>query len=227
MPAEAKDRSEPKKYFDVAKPGKTMPDATSRPAIVGHRTILKDPMMASSDTPDEKPLPSPADRAKLTAPTLAPSKEMVAADKEVKETAVKPAEESESHTVPVTKTAPAEKPTAASAPAEATAEAPKASTDDEAPDPDKQDMTLSSEEQKKIEKEQEEAAAKQEALEKLVVDKTYFVPIGEKKRQRSFHKALLVGLLVFLLLAALGNMLIDAGIVKTSFKAPISVLNNE
>lgn len=50
-----KDR--PSKTFDVSKPGETPADATSRPIIVNHSSMIKkDPMVReSSDEPDEKP----------------------------------------------------------------------------------------------------------------------------------------------------------------------------
>jgi hypothetical protein len=60
--------SNKKQVMDVAKPGKTAPDATTRPLIVGHGGMLKDPMMsagseaATTDEPtakDDKTSPAP------------------------------------------------------------------------------------------------------------------------------------------------------------------------
>ena len=45
---------QPKKVFDVMRPGKTAASATSRPVIVGHKPQIKDPMM--SDRQDEEHL---------------------------------------------------------------------------------------------------------------------------------------------------------------------------
>lgn len=58
------DRSMPRssgpKVFDVAHPGKTAPSATSRPVIVTNRTILQDPMVATST--DNLPTAKPVDK---------------------------------------------------------------------------------------------------------------------------------------------------------------------
>lgn len=43
-----------KKLFDVAHPGKAAPSATSRPVIVGHGPIMKDPMVQSQASAPEK-----------------------------------------------------------------------------------------------------------------------------------------------------------------------------
>ncbi|HSX37106.1 MAG TPA: hypothetical protein VLG13_03270 [Patescibacteria group bacterium] len=59
----------PKKVFDVARPGKSTPDATARPIIVTNRPILQDPMMANgataATTANEEDELAPA-KAKLT-----------------------------------------------------------------------------------------------------------------------------------------------------------------
>ena len=44
-PAMANSEDSDKKVFDVAKPGETAADASSRPVIVGHKNLLKDPMV--------------------------------------------------------------------------------------------------------------------------------------------------------------------------------------
>lgn len=53
--AKAKDNGD--KIFDIARPGKSMPDATSKPIIVTNRPMLQDPMMVednpSQDTKDK------------------------------------------------------------------------------------------------------------------------------------------------------------------------------
>lgn len=42
------DPKQPKKVFDVMRPGKTAAQATSRPVIVGHKPQVKDPMMSNT-----------------------------------------------------------------------------------------------------------------------------------------------------------------------------------
>lgn len=51
MPRSKKPDEEANKVMDVAKPGKTAPDASSRPLIVGHQPMVKDPMMSNPTAP--------------------------------------------------------------------------------------------------------------------------------------------------------------------------------
>ncbi len=76
------------KVFDVAKPGETAPPSTAKPVIVGHKSMLKDPMMKdegvvtlTADTdqeqkveqePDDKPSGTPP-TAREAGPTTAPT----------------------------------------------------------------------------------------------------------------------------------------------------------
>jgi hypothetical protein len=41
---------EPKKLFDIAKPGKMLPSASSRPLITGHHDLLQDPMLKVTES---------------------------------------------------------------------------------------------------------------------------------------------------------------------------------
>ncbi len=51
------------KVFDIAKPGKSAPTATSKPVIVTHRPVLQDPMVVNIAVTDDelKPLASPSE----------------------------------------------------------------------------------------------------------------------------------------------------------------------
>jgi hypothetical protein len=51
------------KVFDVAKPGKSEPTATSKPVIVTHRPVLQDPMVVNIEVKDNevRPLASPSE----------------------------------------------------------------------------------------------------------------------------------------------------------------------
>lgn len=43
---------EPKKLFDVARPGKSFAGSSSRPVIVTNRPVVEDPMMVKHDQPE-------------------------------------------------------------------------------------------------------------------------------------------------------------------------------
>lgn len=47
-----KSKAADKKVFDVAKPGKSAPDPTTRPVIVGHKPLVQDPMVNSGEEVD-------------------------------------------------------------------------------------------------------------------------------------------------------------------------------
>ncbi len=67
--AKAKDN----KVFDVAKPGKSAPSATSRPIIVGHKPSVKDSTVVTSKGKGKKPAsgtPEPESDALATAPVV-------------------------------------------------------------------------------------------------------------------------------------------------------------
>ena len=74
------DPKEPKKVFDVMRPGKTAAQATSRPVIVGHKPQVKDPMMSTTvetealmDSKKKVALqPTDAPAKSITAPTEQP-----------------------------------------------------------------------------------------------------------------------------------------------------------
>ena len=56
---------------DVAKPGSTPADATSRPLIVTKSAIMKDPMVQDADEPsNDQPLPAPSVSKKVIAPLV-------------------------------------------------------------------------------------------------------------------------------------------------------------
>lgn len=273
MAAQKPSGNSDKKFFDVAKPGKSIPPATSRPAIVGHRTLLKDPMMVSGAEPTGEEMLAPAETPKpekivsTTAPTLKPINLTEEPAAKVKVMTTEPAvigadqaETTEQSPAPeikaeqgvpdeatvedalatpetdppaeVSETAPAEKP------APATNE--KASSGESKPAESSESLTGSSEAtaeaesmvakndaEKQAAKAAEEAAARVEAAEKLIAERTYFVPVGEHRRARSKKHT---GLLVFgciLALAALGYLAIDSGMIETSIELPVRLFRVE
>ena len=224
------------KTFDVSKPGKSMPSSTSRPSIIGHRTLLQDPMV----TPTAEPKEDDTITVKTTAKTiLVPTKEAVAEAQSEEEKPKKshetdqkedqPAEptevetkepEEETKKPEVSESQPDEKP---AEPTEAdTTEADETNNNEDSSDTAKP----SAEADKITNKKMEEELAKAAVLEKLVTDKTYYAPIGVKKMKKSKHNRLVWVVLVILLALVLGDLLIDSGTVKTDIKPPIRFFNN-
>ncbi len=71
---------------------------------------------------------------------------------------------------------------------------------------------------KQKEAESKEAAVQNEKFQKLITNKTYFLPIGQVTRRRNTRRLLLILLLLLLLGIAAADLAIDAGIVKTNVK---------
>lgn len=249
----AKDKDSAK-YFDVSKPGKTPPNASSRPAIVGHRTIVKDPMLnlpievsdgepkaeAAHTTltkiklipPSEIAKQADAKAAKAADETVEPAPEKAKDDpvpapepvtEDKKEAGPEPDAENKSKIV-VTDTIEEEKPGIQD---EKKTDSPDMSGSDGNEDDPKVTPDVQAENQKLADKRLKEEIAKKEAIEKLVADKTYYAPIGEKKHRRSRRHAITTVLVILLLLAALGDLMIDSGTIKTSIKPPISFFNTK
>lgn len=216
--------------MDVAKPGKTPPDASSRPIIVAHRPMVKDDTVSTEtaaeagNTSDEgekipvsrtapkviKPLTteespeSPVEEpSEVTAAKQSPSEpEQTEAEASDSETPEAPSEDSES-------TAPSEE-------------------GEESEAPPTSDETSASEEEatvnavagqtpdKKAEAAQAEADRKQqEHLSQLIADKKYHLPIrSAKRRRRTGWLALL--LIIVLLLGAGFYMLRYTDLVDTT-----------
>jgi hypothetical protein len=202
MAEKAKD---PKQVMDVSKPGKTAANATARPVIVGHRSIVQDPMVnaaeeANPDVPKEEPAPTvtPAGKKVIT-PISEPENP---ADEEAVQESEQPAES-----------------------AEQAAEAPVDSTDGESSETAVVDAVADQVGAKKKEEQlSEEEKKKQEALDKLVAEKKYFVPIG--KAHHKSRKTAPIVLLVLLLLVAGGLAAVDAGVLDIGVDLPFDIIKN-
>lgn len=201
-----------KKAIDVAKPGKTSPDASSRPVIVTHKPMIKDPMMKdeAAETPPEQPV-KVSNRSKVIVP---PSKAEVPAKPAEPEVAeVKPAEEVTPET-PATETTKNET-------AETSADEQKAAEKDaaivdavaEQADKDKQQSNELTEEEKQ----------RQAELDKLIADKKYFVPIGQVTKRKNNRRTLMILLVLVLLLAGL-YLAIDAEVVDIGIRVPFELI---
>jgi len=211
------------KFFDVSHPGKSTPSSTSRPTIVGHHTILQDPMVNADHENEEAITNTSSIVSRVSTTNIVPSDEAIAgynSTEKIEDTS-KPSVEDVKEKVedePQVDEQKAEEPELiepeSKDPAEETSDIQMQSTDG-----------TNTEEQKKVEKETKEDIEKQEAIDKLIADKTYFAPIAGNKgnsAKRSFVMPIVVALVVVFVV---GYLLIDSGIIKTSVKLPVSFFN--
>lgn len=213
-----------KKHFDISRPGKSAPNSNSRSIIVGHHAVLQDPMMVKSQNDSSEPAPVMSPLAGMSSIKLTPSEEIVTeqkavenaeitSDKEVVndqiDTEAKPEEQAENASTAITE--------------------PQIETQDSINDDDKElpNSDTGSEEQKQIDMKAKEQEAKQEAINNLINEKTYFVQIGEKRHKRSRHHVIPWTIVIIILLLATADLMIDAGIIKTSIKPPISFFQDK
>lgn len=71
-----------------------------------------------------------------------------------------------------------------------------------------------------------EEAAKKEAVEKLIAEKKYFVPITHTKSHRSKRQFILTFVLVLVVGLFAINLAIDAGVIKTNINPVVNLINN-
>ncbi len=165
---------EDNKRMDVAKPGKTPPDSTSRPVIVGHKPLVKqDPMVnGSSDGKTEtKEEPITVHTGKVVQPPDAEQdKEEPAADS--------PKLEDNSETEKKEEQSATEK-------------------DSDSKDPATEDsIAEQSDLKKKDQGPSEEEIKKQEEIQKLIEEKKYFIPIKVASHKRNARWSVVVLILI-------------------------------
>lgn len=187
---------------DVTKPGKTPPDTTARPVIVGHKPLLKqDPMVNDTNTEEiqEKANKEQFD-ANHTAKVVEPPEGVVTGE----ETKPKPTEPNEE-----------------SKQAE--------SVVDEKPQSDEAAVVDAVAEQagsKKKEAEiSEEEKKKQEEINQLIEEKKYFVPIKVASRKRNTRSAVIA--VILLLIVAGLYLAADAGAIKLPFSLPFNFIKDK
>lgn len=186
--------------IDVAHPGKTAPAANSKSVIVRSGPILKDPMVVDEVADSDKGVDT--DEPALRSPTapLLPSE--------------KPAEAIETtDSVPVAKPdklPPADPSDDVAKPAEA-AEAD--TTDDE---------SVPAKDAKAIEAAAVEEAKHQDAIDKLVESKQYYLPINTVEKRRSRRFVVLGTILSLLLILAWADIALDAGIIHINGVKPVT-----
>lgn len=240
------------KVFDITKPGKTSAEPSSRPVIVGHKSMLKDPMvnignpgnslatmisadLEPEDTPSGKPYSPPADEADRpgTAPALPrlgeqppKSASVNIVDNNAGRTRVPPITPDDES---AKKEAPKDDTPAQDSGAPKTT---KSDTNEEKVSEPNEAAAVSATAsqqlaQKQAEKEQQEITARKAAVEQLIAEKKHFVPIGTKiHRKRSVRHVLLGIVLILLLGIMLADILLDAKVINiNNFKPPVRIIN--
>jgi len=206
MPEESTTNSGPapkaddNRVFDVARPGKTGPNPSSRPLIVGHRPLLtEDPMVKSADDND-------VDKKDAEEPSGVPFQKTDDNAGEPPATDEKPAKS----LFGTKKLKPLEVPGSVQEPSDESKEDPPKETEPEqAPQPETPDQAKEQPPASPIEgqqvgldqlaakKAEQEAAARHDELAKLAAAKTYALPISQKRSTRLLL-ASMVGLAIVL-----------------------------
>lgn len=212
---------EPKKLFDVVKPGKTAASPTSKPIIVTNRPVLKDPMMVVDSIPnasDEKQ-EAPGKLSKRVRIEPLSDEESLKSDEpsepaEEKKTAQPEPDTAEHDTEKLESDQPSELTPQAEAGAPAELEAPKPETEQ----PDATDEEAGTAQVEQATSADEDKAAKelakhQAAIEKLVENRTYYLPVNAVAKRRTKRHVALGVLLIIILAAAWVDIALDAGII--------------
>ncbi len=247
MASSRKSEEDSKKVMDVNAPGKSAPDASSRPVIVSHKPMMDDPMMTKASSASETPTAPPLNsRGKTIQPLGArpespvksvaskpktndtkdepvsiepPAEEkLVAANEQTEETPVEASEDKD--------VAPDEKSEEAANPKEPEQKKPTAEPAKTAA-PDAEPVDEQEEKKKQLEAQEAAEQAAAEKYEKLVADKTYFVPLDQSVSSSAGGKVLLV-ILALLVLAVAGAVLaLDAGLIDADIDLPFDLIQNE
>lgn len=184
------------KTMDVTQPGDTAPDTTARPVIVTHRPMVQDPMMKAEEKTEENPTPEP------------PKKAEPVHNKVIQPLNEESTKENKEPEV-ISEAAPEQKPeTSESATVDAVVSG------------------AGSTNKKKKDEQSSEEKAKQETLQKLTADKTYFVPIGQGRHRRNSHRAWTALTLLIVTVIVGAYLAVDAGIIQTSVTLPVDVIKN-
>jgi hypothetical protein len=236
MAADKSDKSDAKKVMDVVAPGQAKPSASSRPIVVGNRSVLgNDPMVVTEneaqpagEATEAQPTPQSAagtpiivnHQAKTVAPLSTP--EPTADDAAPTEStptpddkaeAAKPEEPAEAEPA-----AEAEKPSDADAPPKEPESQPADDQPEDKPDDSGDDEEPSApadngESAKAAKKAAEEADAKRRLeLDDLIASGKYALPINAVRKQRS-RAVLLVLVLIILLAVVTVDVLLDTGVL--------------
>lgn len=210
--AESKKTTSPRHIADVTHADKTVPSDTSRPVIVTNRAILKDPMMAEVPTKPEL-----SGKKLITTPLEVPGK----LSTESTESFDKQPEKSQQEST-------------VSAPQASSDEIPVSAivkTDDRSSSSKSVPDDPTAEATKDPEASADIAASKQAehkaAVQKLIVDKQYLLPINSVEKRRS-KRFVALGIILSLVLAvAWIDVALDANLIQVSgIKAPTHFFSN-
>lgn len=194
-----------KQVFDIAKPGKSAAAATSRPVIVNHGPMMRDPMVSDKEekSTEEKTAPTAPTHRVITPPS-ATKADPVSAE---------PAPESKPSEPEAT---PEE-----SAPAP---EKPEEKTETSAPNQAAVNALAEQANRRKKSDPTAEELARTTEIEKLIETKKYAVPIGEVRRRRNTRR-LFVSLIALAVIAVSGLYLaVDAGLLDAPIDLPYEFL---
>lgn len=219
----------PKKVFDVAKPGDSPPDVSSRPVVVGNKLEVEDPMMAknipvSDDTSDVPSTPEIKTTSQKLGSDEKPAQEMAANSATLSSSfnrvQVSPLSEQK-----------AKDDNDGERPDQTTEQNEETSSEVDIPESSDAATVDAVAEQagskKEKDKQNEADKVNNEAIKKLVESKKYFIPIGSAKRTRNFNRLIIIILLV-LLVAVVGLYLaIDAGLIKTNRTIPFDLIKDK
>lgn len=221
-----------KQVMDVSKPGKVPADASARPVIVGHKPQVQDPMVTPEEaqnpeaTSQEQEIASPSASKKVITPLTEEDKPAEAeTEPEVTEEPAKPADTEEAQAdEPVEE----QQETATETTETEATESPEENSPDELGESSDTAVVDAVADQvaagKKIDQGMsEEEKKKQEALEKMVAEKKYFIPIGKVHHRKSNKMILIVTVLLFLVFVGL-ILAIDAEILDAGFDLPFDVI---
>lgn len=204
--------------MDVSKPGKSPAEPSARPVIVGHRSLVQDPMVTSteaskpdkSESEEETKPTSPSSGKKVIVPLGEQAAKPNKADQSAREEPNNASDSAE-------RTASADEETKEQAGAE---ESTEAVSDAAVVDSVIEQVNTGTKREEELKAAEERK--KTEAIEKLITEKKYFVPIG--KDSRSSIKGMWVPAVVLLLTLLVIVGAIDAEILKTGFSLPFDFL---
>lgn len=209
---------------DVAKPGQSPAQATSRPVITGHGSIVQDPMVKRSVKMSE--VASRSQQGPVVEITERPSVTPTEVSQLQREGRVL-APLSDAEKAAVTASEPATE---------------QAAQEDSAPNTDIEtknetlgsidsnetaviDAVASQADKKKQDKLiSEQEKAHKEMVEKLVAEKKYFVPIHESLRHKKSSHILMILVPALLITLITGYLLIDAGYISLNITLPVDFI---
>lgn len=209
----------PDKSFDVEKPGKTAPSASTRPIIINSGPMVKDSTITAVsstdpllDSSDSLPKKSPPSRTGLT---LSPSKSISRPTDEVSPETVD--EEATKSATP----APTE-----NLNSDLTNQEIDNKETSKSPENNSEETTAPADSKKTSAQNNEEEKKKAEAVEKLIQEKKYFINLGDTRKSKPARNLLIIVIILAVTLLAV-DLLVDSGLIKTQlFIPPVDLIKN-